>query len=203
MCMIDDLEEIFFMLKYSSKERRVSLVVHISPEDEGTNGSVHLTSLLVFSLVHVVAGLLDVLGDLNTVHDDVVLGINDKLLGVEESLSHCGKLGDILVTDGSAVFHEDSNLTDELSELIDTISNVVEGGILEVLDSSVHGGGKRSEILDASVEVVDLLDLEDGDEDAINDLNDLLGGLNTTGSGISGHKAHSEGRSHIFCFLFL
>ena len=144
-----------------------------APKDRGSNGSVELASLLVLAGDEVCVGGLDVLPDRDTVEDNVVHGVNDELLGVEEGVAHGLELGDVVGADLLAVLHSGSNLGDELAELVDAGGNLVEGASLEVFDSGFHVGDERVNILDASLKAVNVLGLEGANEDTIDKLDNL------------------------------
>ena len=74
-----------------------------APKDKSSDGSVLLASLHVLACLHVGTGGLDVLIDLDTVQDHVVLGIDDQVHGVEESLAHRLEFREILSANLGAV----------------------------------------------------------------------------------------------------
>ena len=81
-----------------------------SIEDSSSDGSVHDSSFLVFTQLHVSTGSLDVLVALNAIHENVLLSIEDQLLGVKEGIAHLLELLDVLITDLSTILHDHTNL---------------------------------------------------------------------------------------------
>ena len=64
------------------------LLVLSAPEDSSGDGSVLLACLFILASAHVRSGGLNVLKDLDTVVDDLLLSVDDQLFGVEEGLAH-------------------------------------------------------------------------------------------------------------------
>ena len=149
------------------------LLVHSAPEDHGSDGSVLLASFLILASLHVLSSGLDVLVDLNTVVEDLLLSVNNQLLGVEEGLAHLLESLSIFGADLGAVLHANADFLDEKTELVDTISDLAEGAVFEVLDSLGHVNDERVDVLDASVEVLNMFNLKSTNQESVNKLGDF------------------------------
>ena len=100
-------------------------------------------------------------------------GVDKKLLGMEEGITHVLELGDIFRADLFAVLHGGANLGYELAELVDTSSNLVEGAGFKVLHSGGDVGDEGVDILDASLKVINVLSLECTNEDTVDQLDHI------------------------------
>ena len=179
-----------------------ALHVLSAPQDGGTDSSVDLASGLPLVVIDVFASLLDVLVDFDAIDLNIVEGLDDQFLGVEEGQAHVLELRDVLSTDLRAILKDDSNLSDELTELVDTVGNFGVRAILEISDSLLHIGDQWVKILHASLQVVNFLSFEGTNKDAIDELSNLKSGCVLLGSrGNSGQDADCETSSHLAKFI--
>ena len=106
--------------------------------------------------------------------------------------------------------HADAHLRDEKTELVDAVSDLAEGAVLEVCNGLGHVSDERVDILDASVKVFDFLNFECTNKETVDQLGDLEGRyalkrgvafrrtlacIHTAanlGVGLSGEKSESE-----------
>ena len=80
-----------------------------------------------------------------------------------ESFAHCFELREIVGANLGAISQSDTDLRDELAELVDSVRDSVEGAILEVFDSLGHIDDKWIEVFDAGLEAGNLLSLQSTD----------------------------------------
>ena len=69
-----------------------------------------------------------------------------------------------------AVLHADADFLDEKTELVDAVSDLAEGTILKVGDSLGHVSDERVDVLDACVEVFDMLNLKSTNQETVDEL---------------------------------
>ena len=115
-------------------------------------------------------------------------GVDKKLLGMEEGITHVLEFGDIVRADLLAVLHGGANLGYELAELVDTSSNLVEGAGFKVLQSGGDVGNEGVDILDASLKVINVLSLECTNEDTVDQLDHVKSRDSKRASNILGVK---------------
>ena len=145
-------------------------MVHSAPKDGSSDGSVLFASFLILAILHVLSSGLDVFVDLDTVVDDLFLSINNQLLRVEEGLTHFLESLSILGANLRAVLHADANFLDEETKFVDAVSDLAEGAVFEVLDGLGHVSDERVDILDACVEVFDMLNLKCSNKESVDKL---------------------------------
>ena len=173
-----------------------------TPQDGGSDSSVQFAGGLPLVVINVFASLLDVLVDCDAIDLDVMEGIDDQSLGVEEGHAHVLELRDVLSTNLRAILKDDSNLSDELTELVDAVGNFGVRAILEISDSLLHVSDQWVEILHAGLQVVNLLSLEGTDKDSIDELSNLKSGcVFLCSRGNSGQDADCETSSHLTKFI--
>ena len=101
----------------------------LRPEDGGSNSSVQFAGAFSLVVSSVFASLLDVLVDLSAIDLDVMAG-----------LAHLLEFLNILSTDLREILEDNSDLSDELIELVDTVGDFGVRAILEIGDSRLHVG---------------------------------------------------------------
>ena len=116
-----------------------NLVLHLSTEEDlgkgKTNGVTKLVEVLVVPLSLSVS---DLVVDILTVDNQVVLNVEDEVPGVSEGFGHLAELVEIS-TDGSlALFELVSNIMDDVAEILDAVKHRVEGGMLELIDNTTE-----------------------------------------------------------------
>ena len=127
----------------------------------------------------------------------------DDLLRVKEGVTHILELRDFLSTDLRATLNGGSNLSHELTELVDTLGNPRVRAILEISDTRHHVGDQWLEILGAILQAADGLSLEGTKKDAIDELSNLRrsGCVLLGRRGNSGQDANCETSSHLSKFI--
>ena len=116
-----------------------NLVLHLASEEDlgkgKTNGVTKLVEVLVVPLSLSVS---DLVVDILTVDNQVVLNVEDEVPGVSEGFGHLAELVEIS-TDGSlALFELVSNIMDDVAEILDAVKHGVEGGMLELIDNTTE-----------------------------------------------------------------
>ena len=173
-----------------------------APQDGGSDSSVQFAGGFPLVVINVFASLLDILVDCDAIDLDVVEGVDDQSLGVEEGHAHVLERRDVLSTDLRAILKDYSNLSDELTELVYAVGNLGVRAILEISDSLLHVGDQWVEILHASLQVFNVFSLEGTDKDAIDELRNLKSGCVFLRSrGNSGQDANCETSSHLAKFI--
>ena len=116
-----------------------NLVLHLATEEDlgkgKTNGVTKLVEVLVVPLSLSVS---DLMMDILTVDNQVVLNVEDEVPGVSECFGHLAELVEIS-TDGSlALFELVGNIMDDVAEILDAVKHRVEGGMLELIDNTTE-----------------------------------------------------------------
>ena len=146
--------------------------------DRGANLAEQLTSGLELAISEIVVSGLEVVVNLMAIEKHT-FRFDFDLLGVEESVTYVLELSDVIGFDKRALLRDESDLRDELADLVDASTNLVVGAmglvvvmvvgtILKVLHSKVNVVNDFVGIELASLEVFDLLSLKSAFENTVN-----------------------------------
>ena len=116
-----------------------NLVLHLATEEDlgkgKTNGVTKLVEVLVVPLSLSVS---DLVVNILTIDNQVVLNVEDEVPRVSEGFGHLAELVEIS-TDGSlALFELVSNIMDDVAEILDAMKHGVEGGMLKLIDNTTE-----------------------------------------------------------------
>lgn len=114
-------------------------VLHLSSDEDlgesKTNGVTELIVVLVVPLGH---GVHELVVDILSIDDEVVLNMEDEVPWVGESLGHGAELVEVSSNSSLALLEVISNIVDDGSEVLNGVENSVEGGVLELINNSTE-----------------------------------------------------------------
>lgn len=114
-------------------------VLHLSAkEDLGkgeTDGVAELVEVLVLPLG---LSIHDLVVDILSVHDEVVLDVEDEVPRIGESLGHLAKLIEVSADGGLALFELVGNVVNDVTEVLNGVEDGVEGSVLELVNDTAE-----------------------------------------------------------------
>ena len=138
-----------------------------SEENVGSSLSAILTEVIPFIRLVVSDSRLDLMGDLDTIVDDVTSNVPGEGNWALEGLSDFGKLSPVSL-EGAAVLHAVSNLVDGISNILDTSDLVAKMFLLEVLEGILSILDDCLTITDALLDVSESLSIDGSHEETLN-----------------------------------
>ena len=115
------------------------LILHLATEEDlrerKTDGVTELVEVLVVPLS---LSISDLVVNILTVDNKVVLNVEDEVPGVGEGLGHLAELVKISTNGSLALLELVSNIMDDVTKVLDSVKNGVEGGVLELVDDTAE-----------------------------------------------------------------
>ena len=109
-------------------------VLHLSAkEDLGESETDGVTILVEVLVLPLCLGVHDFVVDILSVHNEVVLNMEDEVPRVSESLGHLTELIEISANGGLALLELVSDIVDDMTEILNSVKHGVEGTVLELV----------------------------------------------------------------------
>ena len=173
LLVIDLVEELLPVVVEVEEEFLVVNHLGLSVKEHGGGLAEVLTSIDPLAHAVVMKTLTGVLEDVHTVHNEGLVGLEEDLLGVEESLSHALDLLVVVVINFAAVVEHVTDVGDGKTKLVDGLGGLLvrsipeaTHGVLEVLLDGISIG-------DAVSNVGHAVEVEGTDKEALNEASDL------------------------------
>jgi hypothetical protein len=114
-------------------------VLHLAAqEDLGESKTDGVTVLIEVLVVPLSLGIHDLVVDVLTVDDEVVLNMEDEVPGVGEGLGHLAELVKIGADSGLALLELVGDIVDDVTEILDSVKDRVEGSVLELINDTAE-----------------------------------------------------------------
>ena len=114
-------------------------VLHLAAEEDlgktKTNGVAELVEVLVVPLG---LSISELVVDILAVDDKIVLDVEDEVPRVGESLGHLAEFVEISANGGFALFELVSDIVNDVTEILNSMKNRVESGVLELINDTTE-----------------------------------------------------------------
>jgi hypothetical protein len=114
-------------------------VLHLAAQEdlgEGeTDGVTELIEVLVVPLCH---GIHDLVVDILSIDDEVVLNVEDEVPRVSEGLGHLAELVEVSADGGLALLKLVGNVVNDVAEVLNSVEDGVEGSVLELVNDTAE-----------------------------------------------------------------
>ena len=114
-------------------------ILHLAAQEdlgEGeTDGVTELIEVLVVPLCH---GIHDLMVDILSIDDEVVLNMEDEVPRVCEGLGHLAELVEVSADRGLALLELVGDVVDDVAEVLDSVEDGVEGCVLELVNDTAE-----------------------------------------------------------------
>ena len=115
------------------------VVLHLSTkEDLGESKTDGVTEFIEVLVLPLGLSIHDLVMHILSVHDKIVLNVENEVPGVSESLGHLSKLVEVSADGGLALFELVGDVVEDVTEILNTVENGVEGGVLELIDDTTE-----------------------------------------------------------------
>ncbi|MCP4555935.1 MAG: hypothetical protein GY836_10975, partial [Herbaspirillum sp.] len=116
-----------------------NIILHLSAkEDLGKSETDGVTEFIEVLVLPLGLSIHDLVVHILSVDDKIVLNVEDEVPGVSESLGHLSKLVEVSADGGLALFELVGDVVEDVTEILNTVKNGVEGGVLELIDDTTE-----------------------------------------------------------------